>query len=84
MAKAAVEFCCLQELEHGPLVLLNNHQLSVLQLLHYLRLAVLDLALEIDLERRDQHACLLGLKMCTTMPGSKFSWVGSCPNVPFS
>ena len=39
------EFSSLQELEHGPLVLLNKHQLSVLQLLHYLTLAVLDLAL---------------------------------------
>jgi hypothetical protein len=70
MAETA-EFCCLQELEHGPLVLLHYHQLSVLQLLHCLSLAVLDLALQIDFELRDLHACLLGLKVCTTMPGFK-------------
>ena len=81
MAEAA-EFCCLQELEHDPLVLLHCHWLSVFQILHCLSLAILDLALQIDLEHRDQHACLLGLKVCTTMPRSKFSWVGSCPKVP--
>jgi hypothetical protein len=36
-----------------------------------LNLAVMNLALYIDLELRDLHACLLGLKMCTTMPGLK-------------
>jgi hypothetical protein len=81
MAEAA-EFCCLQELEHDPLALLHYHWLYVFKILHCLSLAILVLAVDIDLERRDQHACLLGLKMCTTMPGSKFSWVGSCPKVP--
>ena len=80
MAEAA-EFCCLQELEHDPLVLLHCHWLSVFQLLHCLSLALLDLSLKIGLERGDQHACLLELKVCITIPGSKFSWVGSCPKV---
>jgi hypothetical protein len=78
----AVEFCFLQELEHDPLVLLHYHWLYVFQILHFLNLAFLDLALQIDLEYRDQHVCLLGLKVCTTMHESKFSWVGSCPKVP--
>ena len=49
MADAA-EFCCLKELEHGPLVLLHYHQLSVFQLLHCLSLAILELALQIELK----------------------------------
>jgi hypothetical protein len=44
MAEAA-QFCCLLELEHDPLVLLYYHQFSVFQLLHCLRLAVLELVL---------------------------------------
>ena len=51
----AVQFCCLLELKHGPLFLLYYHQLSVFQLLHCLSLAVLELALWIDLELRDLH-----------------------------
>jgi hypothetical protein len=39
------EFCCLLRLEHGPLVLVYYHQLSVFQLLNCLSLAVLELAL---------------------------------------
>ena len=58
MAKAA-EFCCLVELEHGPLILLHYHQLSVFQLLHCLSLGVLELVLQTDFELRDLHACLL-------------------------
>jgi hypothetical protein len=44
MAKAA-ELYCLLGLEHGPLVLLHHHQLSIFQLPHYLNLGVLELAL---------------------------------------
>jgi hypothetical protein len=53
MAEAA-EFCCLQELEHDLLVLLHYHWLYVFQILHCLSLAVLDLALQIDLEGRGE------------------------------
>ena len=38
-------FCCLQELEHDPLVLLHYHWLYVFQIFHCLSLAVLDLSL---------------------------------------
>jgi hypothetical protein len=62
MAEAA-EFCCLQDLEHEPLVLLHYHWLYAFQILHCLNLAILDLALQIVLECRDQHARLLGLKV---------------------
>ena len=48
MAEAA-EFCCLLGLEHGPLVLLHHHQLSVFQHLRCLRLAVLELAPKLTL-----------------------------------
>jgi hypothetical protein len=59
MAKAA-KFCYVLELEHAHPVLLYHHQLSVFQLLHCLSLAVLELALQIDLEFRDLHgSCLL-------------------------
>ena len=81
MAEAA-ELCYLQELEHDPLVLLHYHWLSVFQILHCLNLAVPDLVLYIDLEFRDLKSCLQGLKVCTTKPGSKFSWVGSCLKIP--
>jgi hypothetical protein len=52
MAKAA-KVCCLLGMEPDPLVLLHYHQLSVFQLLYYLSLAILELALETDLELRD-------------------------------
>ena len=58
MAKAT-EFCCLLELEHSPLVLLHYHQLSVFQLLHCISLAVMELALQTDIELRGLWLCLL-------------------------
>jgi hypothetical protein len=41
----AVEFYCLLDLQHSPLVLSHYRQLSVFQLLHCLSLAVVELAL---------------------------------------
>ena len=53
------EFCWLLGLEHFLLFLLYYHQLCVVQLLHYLSLTVLELALKTEFEFRDLHACLL-------------------------
>jgi hypothetical protein len=63
MAEAAL-FRCLQELEHAPSPLFY-YQLSVFWLPLYLSLAVMELALYIDLELRDLHgsvSCNAGIK----------------------
>lgn len=41
----SAKFCCLQEVEHGPLVLLHYYYLSVFKLLYCLSLTVLDIAM---------------------------------------
>jgi len=44
MAKVA-EFCCMLRLEHGTLVVLHYHQVSIIHALRYLSLHALELAL---------------------------------------
>jgi hypothetical protein len=68
----APEFCYLLRLECGPF--LFYYQLYVFQLLPSLSLAVLELALNIDLELRDMCgsvSLMLALKACSTMTGFK-------------
>jgi hypothetical protein len=64
----------------GPLIPLHYHQLSVSKLLHYLNLAVLELALLTDFDLRDLHVYLLntGIKGVGHQAWKSFSLPRTC------